>query len=174
MSMRAALAVAMLVAGVIDDAVAQPALPAQVLIDPSDQYAMTLMSISRRTSTSELDKLNARLASRKGARIVSWDTFSKEVGHEIRQFIRRNDYPDVNLATAIPQVLMRYEGTPIGITWNGGLAITGNDYRHAAKAFAAYSADPPSTAAGTNAPVTDRRRDPVHPANHLEALLYRQ
>ena len=158
----------MLVAGMIDDAAAQPA---QVLIDPSDQYAMTLMSISRRTPAAELDVLNARLAARKGAKIVSWETFAKMIGNEISQFVRRNDYPEVDLAAAMPQVLLRYEGTPIGITWNGGLAITGNDYRHAAKTFTAYNADPASDAARK---VSDRRRDPVHPSNHLDALLYKR
>ena len=165
--MRAALLVAMLVAGAIDDAVAQPA---QVLIDPSDQYAMTVMSISRRMSASELDALNARLAARKGARIVSWEKFSTNVGREINQFVRRNDYPDVDLAATVPQVLSRYEGTPIGITWNGGMAVTGNDYRHAAKTFTAYSIDPRSDAARA---INDRRRDPVHPANHLDALFHK-
>ena len=87
------------------------------------------------------------------------------------EFVRRNDYPEVDLAAAMPQVLLRYEGTPIGITWNGGLAITGNDYRHAAKTFTAYNADPASDAARK---VSDRRRDPVHPSNHLDALLYKR
>ena len=57
------------------------------------------------------------------------------------------------------------------LNYKDGLAITGNDYRHAARTFTAYNADPASDAARK---VSDRRRDPVHPSNHLDALLYKR
>ena len=141
--------------------------PKYVVIDPSDRYATTFVGISKALSAQELQQLKERVAQRKGAKLLTWAEFSKDRSKLVGAFIVRNDYPEVDVVDGLAKLLARHGDTPFGLTWNGGLAITANDYRHAERTFAAYTRDPKAFR------VAERKADPVHPSNHLGPLLAR-
>jgi len=134
----------------------QAAEPTHVVVDPSDQHTTTFVGIPKALPDAEFAKLKESLTQRKGAYLVTWAEFKQAPQKHVAVFIRRNDYPEVDVVTGLTHLLERYDGNPFGLTWNGGLAITQNDYAHSARTFLVYS---------------DPRRDPVHPRNHLDPLL---
>ncbi|HEX7863715.1 MAG TPA: hypothetical protein VF555_02135 [Variovorax sp.] len=140
--------------------------PIQVVIDPSDQHTTTYVSIPESIPEAKFDELKEAMKSREGARLVAWREFAREPGKYVAANIRRNDYPEIDLGRGLKMLLERFEGVPFGVTWNNGIAVTANDYAHSARTFVEYSTDPTQSRREK-----DRRRDPVHPLNHLEPLL---
>ncbi len=142
--------------------------PANVLIDPGDPYITTIASLSKAQPESALQRMKEAYSQRAGARIVSWQDFKQSPEKYILPNIRRNDYPEVDIVAGLAKLLEKYEGTPFGLTWNGGLGVTHSDYAYAARTFKAFSDDKADTVPARD---PDRRADPVHPLNHLEPLL---
>lgn len=81
--------------------------------------------------------------------------------HYTKPYVKINDYPEVDTIKGLSDLLERYPSTPFGLTWNGGIAYTYNDYQHAKRTHAAYLADPSSHQR------RERGADPVHPLNHI-------
>lgn len=160
-----ALAAATLLLGALNSANVRGVEPSHVVIDPSDQHTTTFVGVPKALPADQFQKLKESLNERKGAYLVPWQEFSRDPPRHVRQFIRRNDYPEVDVVGGLARLLERYDGSPFGLTWNGGLALTQNDYRHAARTYAAHIQDPSSFQR------LDRKADPVHPANHLDPLL---
>jgi hypothetical protein len=79
-----------------------------------------------------------------------------------------DDYPESKVVEGIIELLRRYASTPFGLTWNGGVALTFNDYEHAKRIHKKYLSDPEEYAATR---LEDPRRDPIHPKAHFAALL---
>jgi hypothetical protein len=146
--------------------VALSAEPTHVVVDPSDQYTTTYLGVPKSLPKEKFENIKKGLFERKGSYLVTWREFKRDPAKHIKPHIRRNDYPDVDVVRGLTRLLERYDGTPLGLTWNGGLAMTGNDYRHAARTFDKFQSNPNSVAKES-----DRRRDPVHPENHLGPLL---
>jgi hypothetical protein len=136
--------------------VVSAAEPSHVAIDPSDGYATTFVGIPKTLPEVDFEKLKQSMVQRKGSYLVTWADFKGAPEKHIKSNIRRNDYPDIDLVAGMTKLLERYDGTPFGVTWNGGIAVTNKDYQLASRAFAVYS---------------DRGLDPIHPLNHLEPLL---
>ena len=130
--------------------------PTHVIVDPSDKYITTFVGLPKDIPEKEFVALKESLSQRPGSYIVTWQEFKLTPEKYIRPNIRRNDYPDVDVVGGLEKLLERYDGTPFGLTWNGGLAVTHDDYAYAARTYA---------------PFADRRADPLHPLNHLEPLL---
>lgn len=130
--------------------------PSHVLVDPSERHTTTFIGIPKSMPPTEFDGIQQSLGERPGAYLVAWQAFRQAPDRHVRSFIRRNDYPDTDTVGGLVELLGRYDGTPFGLTWNGGLAVTRKDYQHAARTYQLYR---------------DPARDPVHPRNHLDALL---
>lgn len=96
---------------------------------------------------------------------VPWMEFRNGLGARLARIVERNDYPDVPLRQGIAELLVRNPGAPIGVTWNGGIAITARDYEYARRSYAAARSAPSPTIR------PERRADPLHPLNHLGPLL---
>jgi len=86
----------------------------------------------------------------------------------VRGRIAKDDYPGSGVVSGIVALLDKYPGGPIGLTWNGGVAITYNDYQHAKKTYQKYLADPSEY---ERTRTHDPRLDPVNPRGHLGPLL---
>lgn len=141
--------------------------PGYVIIDPSDVYATTFISIPASSSASEIEGFKKNLQQRKAAKLITWAEFKSTVKQEVSANVRRNDYSDVDVTAGIIQLLTQHQKTPFGLTWNGGIALTGNDYKHALRTFESYRANPTAPAPKN----IDRSRDPIHPLNHFSALI---
>lgn len=100
--------------------------------------------------------------------LVDWPDFPADAEKHVTARIVHDDYPNVDVTAGVLALIRRYPGAPIGLTWNGGIAITYNDYRHAETGYAMYQKDPKAYEAWRP---HDRRADPIHPLNHLGPLL---
>jgi hypothetical protein len=141
--------------------------PTHVAIDPSAQHTTYFVALPKALTAEQFQGLKKTLAERKGAFMVSWDEFKAEPKRYVQQFIRRNDYQEVDVVNGMTNLIERYAGTEFGLTWNGGLVVTQSDYRHASQTYRLFLKDP-------NLPKRlEQRADPVHPLNHLEPLLAR-
>jgi hypothetical protein len=96
--------------------------------------------------------------------MVPFDQFADNQKNIIGERIVRNDYPGGRTEEGIVALIKKYPGTPFGVTWNGGIAFTRNDYQVAKKTFEAFN-----TSAGFTKP--EPEKDPVAPINHLKPLL---
>lgn len=100
--------------------------------------------------------------------IFPWTEFPAQARGLLSEVVIRNEYPESALREGLLEALAEHPGAPIGVTWNGGIAVTAKDYAHARRSYDRFRLDrvryererPP-----------DRRRDPVHPLNHFEPLL---
>lgn len=96
--------------------------------------------------------------------IIPLDQFAQNQSKIVESRVIRNDYQGDRTGDGIVALIKKYPGTPFGVTWNGGIAYTRNDYQDAKNAFELFN----KTGKFTK-PESDR--DPVNPMNHLKPLL---
>ena len=96
--------------------------------------------------------------------MIPFEKFELNQNKIIGDRVVRNDYQGDRTEEGIVALVKKYPGTPFGVTWNGGIAYTRNDYQAAKKAFEAFN-----TPEGFIKPKPDQ--DPVLPINHLKSLL---
>ena len=96
--------------------------------------------------------------------MVPFQQFAGALKKFIGDRIVRNDYPEDKTEEGIAALIKKYPGTPFGVTWNGGIAFTRNDYQAAKNAFESFN-----TPGGFTKPAAEK--DPVAPMNHLKPLL---
>lgn len=96
--------------------------------------------------------------------MLTWEQFLESVNEYARSVILRNDYPSVSVVDGVVCLVASKKGSgaPWGLTWNGGIALTFNDYQHVRRTYKSYKANP----AGYR-PIRDPKRDPVNPGGHL-------
>lgn len=100
--------------------------------------------------------------------IFPWTEFLAKARSLLGEIVIRNEYPELALREGLLAVLAENPGAPIGVTWNGGIAVTANDYAHARRSYDSFRLDP---ARHERDRPRDRRRDRLHPLNHFEPLL---
>ncbi|MFB0934363.1 MAG: hypothetical protein QMB52_01205 [Propionivibrio sp.] len=96
--------------------------------------------------------------------MVPFDQFAENRTEIIRNRVVRNDYPEDRTEEGIVALIKKYPGTPFGVTWNGGIAFTRDDYQAAKKTFDSFNALGSFTK-------PEPEKDPVAPMNHLKPLL---
>jgi len=137
----------------------------RVLIDGTDQAYTVFAAIP----SEKVGQVEAKLASApKEVALVEWSQFADAASQYVGARIVRNDYPQSRTVEGVVALLRKYPGTPIGLTWNGGIAITYNDYQYAKRTYEQYKADP--TAYERNR-IDAPRPDPIRPEVHLAPLL---
>ena len=103
-----------------------------------------------------------------GVTLLSWKAFDADADTLIGKGISKNEYPDIPLAKGIVALLKLYPAMPFGVTWNGGVAVTYADYKHAEKL---YDLRQKSADEYEQKKPKDRASDPIHPENQFGALL---
>lgn len=113
-----------------------------------------------------LDRAEAAKSKLEGkpVEMVPFEKFAENQKKIIGDRIVRNDYPGSRAEEGIVALIDKYPGTPFGVTWNGGIALTRNDYQVAKKAYEAFNSPE-----GFAKP--ELANDPVAPINHLKPLL---
>ena len=117
------------------------------------------------------EKLNAakdQSEDKSSVEIVAWEMFLQGRDKHVKQHITKNEYPNSRVADGIVELIRRFPNNPVGLTWNGGIAITRNDYQHVLDTFQRFQANPAKYDNATNG---DQRTDPVNPQGHLGPLL---
>lgn len=135
-----------------------------VVVDRSEPAFIVFTGIPKGIDKQKLEKIRQHVAGRKTATMLTWQQFLQHVDEYARSVVLRNDYPRVRIVDGIVCLVASRKGAgaPWGLTWNGGIALTFNDYQHARRTYKAYKKDPSSYE-----PIRDPRRDPVNPGGHL-------
>lgn len=142
-------------------------LPEWILIDVSVPVYTVFMTLPKDFPPDELTRIKTRIANQKGFELLRWEQFQPQAERYIASRLVKNDYPEIALLTGLLDMLIQYPGTPVGVTWNGGIAITAMDYQYADKMYQTYQADPE---AYERTRKKDPKADPVHPQHHFDAL----
>lgn len=142
------------------------AAPGYVIIDASKPNVTVYTSVPKSLTSADLDKIRAEVSAQAGVSIEAWEAFKNNVNLHVEAKIKKNEYPELILKEGLLAFIEKFEGIPLGLTWNGGIAFTYNDYIHAKRTYQAYLEKPDSVAR-----ISDRNRDPVHPGNHLEVQV---
>jgi hypothetical protein len=135
-----------------------------VVIDHNEPAFIVFTGIPKRLEKKKVEEIRQHVATRKTAAMLTWQEFLQRVDGYARSVVLRNDYPKINVVDGIVCLVASKKGSgaPWGLTWNGGIALTFNDYQHARKTYKAYKQDP-----AAYKPIRDPRRDPVNPRGHL-------
>jgi len=150
---------------------AQAPAPAElefVVVDATNPAYTVFLALPAGIPSERKERMRERVEKTPGTALVGWQDFQRDAQATVVAKIARNEYPEVRLADDVVALLAKYPATPFGVTWNGGLAVTRNDYAFAQQAYARYLKDPAQPARAA-----DRRADPVHPQNHTGPLLGR-
>ena len=153
-------------------AVAQPAgkVPTAVgrggfvLVDTSERAYTVFMAIPEE----KLHEVQSQVVGKQDVVLVAWSEFERKQGEQLSSRILKNEYKGSRVVDGILQLLDKYPGVPFGLTWNGGVAVTYNDYQYAKKTYATYRGSPEDY---ERTRVRDPRADPVKPEWHFGPLL---
>lgn len=135
-----------------------------VVVDQQEPAFIVFTGIPKGLGDEKLEKIKQQVASRDTLTMLTWEQFLQQVHGYAKSVMLRNDYSGVNVVDGIVCLVgsKRGSGAPWGLTWNGGIALTFNDYQYARRTYASYKADP-----ANYKPMRDPRRDPVAPGGHL-------
>lgn len=97
-------------------------------------------------------------------RVLSIEELEKSSDTLVKNRIVRNDYPEHDAVGGILKLIKAgFSGDGLGLTWNGGIALTYNDFQHAKKSYEKYRKE-------NTWKKLDPQLDPVNPAHHLRLL----
>jgi hypothetical protein len=141
-----------------------PVAAGSVVIDRSEVAYTVFTRLPEEASAADIEKIQAWLAKHPDSEAVEWASFKEHAQDYVGPRILKNDYADCDVPRRLAQMLGRRSaaGAPLGVTWNGGVALTYNDYERAKALHAAWLADPKSETRPA-----DRGDDRLHPDNHL-------
>lgn len=143
--------------------------PVAVFIDGRDPAFLVVQGVAGDASDQARREM-AGYATLAGVSLVPWNAFRQNAQTLIAPHIVKNEYPGTSTILGVVALVKAYPGEPFGITWNGGLAVSFQDYQYAVTTYKAF---------GANAQAYEQSRprtpdaDPVNPAKHIAALLAR-
>jgi len=111
----------------------------------------------------KLEKTKTPGFSRDKVKIVTLQELKNNRDILVNRRILRKDYPESDVALGIIELINLEAKVPWGLTWNGGIALTYNDYRFAEKSYEKFKSDPSYAKPPPQA-------DPVNPKHHLKLL----
>lgn len=133
-----------------------------VVIDRREAAFTVFTGVSKETESEQLDKIKAQVAHKSGLMMMTWNEFGKNVNELAKSTMLRSDYPNYRVVEGIVCLVSNQPGTPWGLTWNGGIALTFRDYEHVRSAYRVFKENPTQYR-----PVRDPRADPVNPGGFL-------
>jgi hypothetical protein len=135
-----------------------------VVIDQSEPAFIVFTGIPVDIDNAQLEEIRLKVSNREALTMLPWQQFLENLDEYSQLVILRNDYPNIKTVNGIVCLIASKQGTgaPWGLTWNGGIALSYNDYQHARRTYESFQAAPESYQ-----PILDPNRDPVHPRGHL-------
>ena len=99
---------------------------------------------------------------------LDFNQFRSDPDRYLDRCVIINEYKKYNYRKYFPKLLEKFKNTPFGLTWNGGLAFTWNDYRQAEILYEDYKSDPGNYSDNS---IRSFPGDPINPGQHLPAFL---
>jgi hypothetical protein len=137
-----------------------------VVVDPSHPSYTVLISVPAEKRR-EIERSHP---SAKTFSYVSLEDFRKNPKQYVSKKILIASYSTPRFFDRLGQLVAKYPGTPVGVVFNGGVAITYNDYTHADRMYAIWNRDKNRYLEVQNLP-ENTARDPIHPEAHFGPLL---
>lgn len=134
-----------------------------VVVDQRESAFVIFSGIAAEAGEATLARARSDVAAQAGVDIVSWTQFLDGLDGYAASVVVRNDYPSVSVADGVACLVAKAPGSPWGLTWNGGIALSRLDYEHVRSTYAAYQA-------GEAGAPLDPPADPVHPGGFLPAF----
>lgn len=136
-----------------------------VLVDQSEPAFIAFTGIPKDTDEATLEEIRSTVSTEDKVNLLTWKQFTDNVDSYAQAMVMINDYPDVSVVDGLICLVGKAPGAPWGLTWNGGIALTNNDYRHTIEGYQVYKSNPDAYS-----PNADPRADPVNPGGHLPAF----
>lgn len=119
-----------------------------VMIDGRDPAYVLVTGIADGATAFETARLQETAASDEAIELLAWETFKPNAQARLAERIAKDEYGMVpRLGGGFLLGVQNHVGTPIGLTWNGGIARTAAEFQHARETYAAFQADPDAYAA---------------------------
>lgn len=136
-----------------------------VIIDQSDPAYIVFTGIGKNTEENKLTEIRSKVSERENVSMITWEKFTASVGKYAQSLMKTNDYPNYQVSKGLMCLVWKRPRWHWGLTWNGGIALTFNDYRYAKQRYESYIANPDSYS-----PMRDPRADPINPGGFLPAF----
>ncbi len=117
----------------------EKAPPKFVLIDSREPAYCTLLSFSDLKFLRDIEKIPRDQLVRM---TLDFNQFKIDPGRYLDSCVIINQYKKYDYRKYFPKLLQKHKRTPFGLTWNGGLAFTWNDYRQAKNLHDDYKTNP--------------------------------
>ncbi len=112
-----------------------PSESAWVAIDRSAPACLVFAGLADEAEVRDL-----REGGWRDAEVIAWAAFVPQAARIIEGFVVHDDYRNIHLVPGVV-ALLRGGVTPVGVTWNSGVAITNLDFELAAENYELFRAD---------------------------------
>ena len=133
-----------------------------VVIDQRDSAYIVFTGIVKDTDDRKLEEIRLKISKQENVSILTWEQFTASVDRYARSTIVRNDYPNYQVIKGLMCLVGKKPRISWGLTWNGGIAMTFNDYKHVRQSYESYATNPSAYR------ILDPRLDPVNPGGLLQ------
>lgn len=142
--------------------------PVNVFVDGRDPAFLVIQGVAVNTDTRARQEMMG-YAALENVSMVDWNTFRQNAKAIVAPHIIKNEYPQSSTVLGVIALVKAYPGQAFAITWNGGLAVSFQDYQYAVRTYKSFLAD----AGAYEERRANLQADPVNPEHHLAALLNR-
>jgi hypothetical protein len=167
-SIARTFAIASLIVGVFARA-ALAADPTEVFIDARDPAFLVVQGVAADTPAEALREMTG-YATLEGVSLVGWEAFRQNAQELIGPHIVKDEYPGSALVPSVVALVKTYPGRSFAVTWNGGLAVSFQDFQYAVESRKAFNDDADAYERNRAQALND---DPLNPRDNLAALLNR-
>ena len=134
--------------------------PDYVAIDSTDPSCTVFFALKSSQIKTSLEDFKIKIK----MNVVTLEELKEKSGIFMKSRVLRNDYPNQDAIGGLLKLIQAGFATEgLGLTWNGGIALTFNDFQFARKSYEKFRKD--KFWKGPNP-----RMDPVNPAHHLKLL----
>lgn len=138
-----------------------------VVIDTSNP-AYTVVIVVPKSSKGEIEKFAAKEAST--FTYVAVDEFNAQPKKYLDGRVLVHSYPEGDFYKRFATLVTQYPANPFGLAFNGGIAITHNDYVHTERMYSVWTKDKQLYNEIQTLP-ENQPKDPINPESHFSGLL---
>ena len=135
-----------------------------VIVDHAGPAFMVVMGVP---AGDELEGLEQTAELLPEVQLVPWEDFQADLDGLVTSRILKDEYDADTTVDDLVAAIQAEPSTPIGLTWNGGIAVTETDQQFAIEGHDLWTEDPDAYEAQR----PERPGDPIHPDNHLPLYL---
>lgn len=135
-----------------------------VLIDQSEPEFTVFIGVPKSIAEEKLAEIRREAAARDTLTLLEWKQFLARAFDYANAVLVRIDYPQYRVLDGLICLVAseKGSGSPWGLTWNGGIALTYGDYQHTREAYENYMNNP-----SAYQPPEEGKWNRTHPLAHL-------